>query len=235
MKNRFSCGLVLALLVLAIIVLVVGSVLFLNVLNRTWQIIVSIILIIASLVYLIRDKQKQGKDKSEFLQIGKLLFQDYLDEFESYFNLYLHEKEEFIRRYSVMLLKNNEDAKLKDISPLEVIYAFADNKGIVHITDWRGEENENEIQDFIDRRVSSKPTWTNVDILRRGVDAEKQRDDKFIIHLLKGIDKDLIELNKKLVFFNLGWDAYVYTVVDLVAFKAILNKFSDHFHGTENL
>ncbi len=235
MKNRFSCGLILALLILAIVVLVVGSVLFLNVLNRAWQIIVSIILIIASLVYLIRDKQKQGKDKSEFLQIGKLLFQDYLDEFESYFNLYLHEKEEFIRRYSVMLLKNNEDAKLKDISPLEVIYAFADNKGIVHITDWRGEENENENQEFIDTRVSNKPGWINVNTLRKGVDGRKQRDDKFTIDLLKAIDKDLLELNRKLVFFNLGWDAYVYTVVDLVDFQAILNKFSGHFHGTEKL
>jgi hypothetical protein len=230
MKNNFSCG-----LVLAIIVLVVGSVLFLNVLNRTWQIIVSIILIIASLVYLIRDKQKQGKGKPDFLQMGKLLFQDYQNEFESYYNLYLREKEEFIRRYRVMLLKNNKDAKLKDISPLEVIYAFADDKGIVHVTDWRGEENEEEIQEFIDRRVSNKSTWTNVNTLRRGVDAEKQRDDKFIIHLLKAIDKDLIELNRKLVFFNLGWDAYVYAVVDPVAFKTILNKFSDHFHGTENL
>ncbi|WP_143785980.1 DUF6630 family protein [Ohtaekwangia koreensis] len=169
------------------------------------------------------------------MQIGKLLFQDYLDEFESYFNLYLHEKEEFIRRYSVMLLKNNEDAKLKDISPLEVIYAFADNKGIVHITDWRGEENENEIQDFIDTRVLNKPSWTNVDTLRRGVDGEKQRDDKFTIDLLKAVDKDLLELNRKLIFFNLGWDAYVYTAVDLVAFQAILNKFSGHFHGTEKL
>ncbi len=101
--------------------------------------------------------------------------------------------------------------------------------------DWQGEENEGEIETFMDENLQIKTEWKSVNDLRKTADEEKQRDGKFIIDLLKTFDKDLATLNKKLIFFDHGWDAYVFTVVDKTSYEAITDKFAPLFHGSEKL
>lgn len=103
------------------------------------------------------------------------------------------------------------------------------------MTDWRGEENEREIEYFLEDKIKIKTDWKNANEIRKGVDEKRKRDGKFIIDLLKTIDQDLASLNKRLIFLDLGWDAYVYTVVDQVSYKTINNKFKTLFHWTEKL
>lgn len=103
------------------------------------------------------------------------------------------------------------------------------------MTDWRGEENEREIEHFLEDKLGIKTDWKNANEIRKGVNEKSQRDGEHIISFLKTIDKDLEPLNKKLIFLYLDWDAYVYTVIDKISFKTITDKFGTLFHGTEKL
>lgn len=124
---------------------------------------------------------------------------------------------------------------MEKLKPIQIIYIFGDNKGKLWMTDWRGEENESEIEYFLEDKLKIKTDWKNANEIRKGVDEKRKRDGKFIIDLLKTIDQDLASLNRRLIFLDLGWDAYVYTVVDQVSYKTINNKFKTLFHWKEKL
>lgn len=168
------------------------------------------------------------------IDIGTILFSGLKTDFETFFNTFLKDKKTFLTENEV-LLEDYDNFELDKLKPIEVIYIFGDSKRKLWMTDWRGEENESEIENFLEDKLQVKTDWKNVKEIRKGVDEEKQRDGNFIIDLLKTIDKDLEPLNKRLIFLDLGWDAYVYTVVDQVSFKTITDKFGPLFHGTEKL
>jgi hypothetical protein len=171
---------------------------------------------------------------SDLLEAGHLLFPNLRTDFEKFFNSFLNDKKTFLAE-NKELLEDYDSFELDKLKPLEVIYIFGDSKQKVWMTDWRGEENEREIENFIEDKLQIKTDWTNVNKLRKGADEEKQRDGEFIIDLLKTIDEDVKLLNKKLIFFDLAWDAYVYTVVDQTSQKTLTDKFGVLFHGTEKL
>jgi len=173
-------------------------------------------------------------NNNDLLEAGQLLFSEFKPDFEVFLNLFLNDKKIFLAD-NQELLADYDNFELEKLMPIEVIYLFGDSKQKVGMTDWRGEENEREMEHFIEEKLKIKTVWTNVNELRKGADEEKQRDGEFIITLLKTIDKDLAPLNKRLILFDLGWDAYVYTVVDQVAYKTITDKCSAHFHGTDKL
>jgi hypothetical protein len=182
-------------------------------------------------------RNKKGNlliNNTDLLQAGQLLFPELKTDFELFFNSFLKDKKIFLAD-NQELLEDYDNFELDKLKPIEVIYIFGDSKEKLWMTDWRGEENEKEIENFFEDKLKIKTDWRNVNEIRKGVDEERQRDGKFIIDLLKTIDKDLETLNKRLVFLDLGWDAYVYTVVDQVSYNTITDKFGTHFHGTEKL
>lgn len=168
------------------------------------------------------------------IHAGQILFTNHKTEFEKFFSSFLMDKISFLSENDE-LLADNDNFDLDNLRAIEVIYIFGDNKRLLWITDWKGEENDREIEKFLETKLQIKTDWTNVNNLRDGVDEEKQRDGKFIVDLLKSIDKALEPINKKMIFLDLGWDAYVYTVVDQTSYKTITGKFGTLFHGTEKL
>ena len=190
------------------------------------------------------DKKEQKKSnsnnitskntKEELRQAGSYLFPDFLTEFETYYSLYLNDKRKFVNK-NQSLLANYDHFELNKLKPIEVLYIFADSKQKIGMTDWCAEENEREIENFLENNLQIKATWTNVNQLRNTVDESKQNSPEFIIDLLKTIDKDLKPLKKKILFFDLGWDAYVYTVVSQTSYKMLTVNFGTLFHGADKL
>lgn len=187
-----------------------------------------------------RDRKKSNseinsKKNVDLKELGKLLFPNHIwTEFEVFFNPFLSDKKRFIS-VNKDLLAAYDDFELDKLKAIEVIYIFGDSRQKLWITDWCGEENEREIEYFLEDKLQIKSNWTNVNKLRKITDEGKQRDGKFIIDLLKAIDRDLEVLNKRLIFFDLEWDAYVYTVVEQALYKTIIAKFGILFHGTGKL
>jgi hypothetical protein len=177
-----------------------------------------IILGVISMIYIVRDEIKSKKEltrnKTQYLELGKLLFKKYTTDFEVIYNAYLH-------------------AENKNLKPIEVLQDFADNKGISLTIDWKGEENEGEIQDFISSHINKKISWTNTNKLKENKTVISE--DKFIIRLFKTIDEDLKEINNRLLFFDLVTDSYIFTVTDTTTFKAITKIDNKYFHGSEKL
>ena len=192
-------------------------------------------IIIVGAIQAFRNKKRNLLvNSTDLLETGQLLFPELKTDFEFFFNSFLNDKKTFLGD-NQELLENYDNFELDKLKPIEVIYIFGDCKEKLWMTDWRGEENEKEIENFLEDKLKIKTDWRNVNEIRKGVDEKRQRDGKFIIDLLKTIDKDLETLNKRLIFLDLGWDAYVYTVVDQVSYKTITDKFGTLFHGTEKL
>jgi hypothetical protein len=170
----------------------------------------------------------------ELFEIGTILFPEFKIDFKTFFDTFQKDRKGFLVEFE-KLLDKYDNLELNKLKPIEFVYIFGDSKGKLSTTDWRGEENEREIEYYIENKLQIKTNWYNVNEIRKGVDQETQRDGKFIIELLKTIDKDLEPLNKRLVFLDLGWDAYVYTVIDQVSDQTITDKFVTYFYGTEKL
>lgn len=199
-------------------------------LGEYWYIYILVILVLASLMYLLKDHKKSRTSEAELLKTGVLIFQNHKDEFENFYNVYLYDKKKFLAQEEL------QEFDLENLRPIDVLYIFGETKNLVQLIDWRGEENEAEIETFIeDNLLKQKHTWTNTSKLRVGVSEEKQRNGTFIIDLFKSIDKDLATLNQQMIFFDLGSDAYAYTLVDSKTFDEIIITSSDHFHGTNKL
>lgn len=179
-------------------------------------------------------KSSLKTNDKEFIDIGTILFPEQKIDFESYYNTFLNDKKRFLTE-NEELLKDYENFEFDKLKPLEILFIFGDSKSQLLLTDWRGEENEREIENFIERKLRIETDWKNVNGIRKCVDEESQRDGEFLIDLLKTIDKDLEPLNKRLIFLELGWDSYVYTVVDQHSYKTIIHKFGKLFYGTEKL
>jgi len=171
---------------------------------------------------------------SDLLEAGQQLFPELKIDFEVFFSSFIKDKKTFLTD-NEELLEDYDNFELDKLKPIEVIYIFGDSKERIWMTDWRGEENEREIEHFLESKLKIKTDWTTVNELREDADEEKQRDGEFIIDLLKGIDKDLEPINKRLIFFDLGWDAYVYTIIDQSSFKTVSEQFGSLFYGTEKL
>jgi hypothetical protein len=180
--------------------------------------------------------------QEELIEIGQYLFADFYTDFATFFNSFLNDKKTFLvenkellEEYVLPESKYADNFELDKLKAIEVVYIFGDSKQKLNLIDWRGEENEREIEIFLEDKLRIKTDWKNVNELREGVIEEKQRDGKFIIDLFITIDKDLEPLNKRMIFFELGWDSYVFTVVDQTSYKTLTANFGIYFYGTEKL
>lgn len=172
--------------------------------------------------------------QKELIEIGQLLFSDFYIEYENLVNSYHKDKNKFISE-NKDLISNYGNFKFERLKPIELVYIFGDSKEKLWTTDWRGEENLREIENFLVNKLQLKIEWKNVNEIGNGVNEQRQRDGEFMINFLKTIDKDLETLKKGLIFLDLSWDAYVYTVIDQASYETVTDKFGTLFHGTENL
>jgi len=181
-------------------------------------------------------RRRKGKNKTSdaaLLEAGRVLYAGDQQAFEDFFNLFLADKKKFVAEKENILadyfFENDE------LRTIDVLYIFGDQHGKLVFTDWKGEENTREIEASIHQKLNLAPAWTHTDKLRATATEAQERDGKFIIELLKAIDRDLNAVNKQLLFFNLGWDAYVYTALDKATFTQIVALAPDDFHGANKL
>ena len=226
------------LIILGVVVSIVGIAMCIGFLGAFindklgWQWIVFTLafFVLLSLIYIMRDRKKSIENDSQLEKIGMLIFPDYKDEFKKFYSLYLQDPKQFLAQEEL------QEFDLGNIRPIDVLYLFGEIKSLVHLIDWRGEEDEDEIETYLENNhLKHKHTWTNTSKLRVGVSEEKQRNGKFIITLFKSIDKDLQTINKQLIFLDLGSDAYAYTTVDTNTFDEIINNSPSNFHGSNTL
>ena len=177
-----------------------------------------------------RKKKLKINTDVNFLYIGELLFANCKNEFKEFYNLYLTDKKQFNTKYSVNLQANNSDCK-----PIEIVYAFGNYKQKIGFIDWKGEENRNEVEEFIERNVDKSLIWKNAISLRASVQESKQDDGIFIKKLFHAIDKDLQSTNYRLLFFDMGDDAYVYIPTTTTIFKQILENAPNDFQSVDDL
>ncbi|MDI9873043.1 DUF6630 family protein [Flectobacillus rivi] len=162
-------------------------------------------------------------------QVGYLLFPDLNRKFDEFLELYTKNKVSFQKLYQE--LQRNK----MELSQLELIQSFGSINQRLSLTDWKGEENEFEIQDFIDKQVQQSIIWENTNALGKSVTLDKQRDGKFIIQLFQAIDLDLQSANGRLLFLNLDWDAYVFLPVTTQTFDKIFKIAPNHFKNVNEL
>ena len=173
-------------------------------------------------------------NNAEFLEAGQLLFPNHKPEFGKFFNSFINDKTKFISEYDE-LLQDYDNFEIEKLKAIEVLYIFGDGKKQLRMIDWRGEENEKEIEAFIEKRLKQKVTWTNAAKFRTDNAKADQRDGGFVIDLFKQIDKDLQLINQRLIFFSLSWDAYVFTTISTKSFEQITTKLPNHFEGADQL
>jgi len=195
-----------------------------------WMIFMLAFFVLLSLIYIMRDRKKSIESDSQLEKIGMLIFPDYKDEFKKFYDLYLQDPKQFLAQ------KELQEFDLGEMRAIDVLYAFGELKSLVHLIDWRGEEDEDQIETYLENNhLKQKHTWTNTSKIRVGVSEEKQRNGKFIITLFKSIDKDLQPINQRLIFLDLGSDAYAYTIVDSNTFDEIISHSPSNFHGSNKL
>jgi len=187
----------------------------------------------------IEDQKRTGRNRKklkndELVETGKYLFPDHFSEFETFIHSFLHTKSKFISENKALLL-GYDNFEMNKLKPIDAIYIFGDSRKLFHLTDWRGEENESETEHFLEETFQIKSEWKNTNSLRKGSDEDDQDEGGFIIDLFKAIDKDLKPLHKRLVFLDLGWDSYVFTIVNPRSYKILIERFGILVQGTENL
>mgnify|MGYP001449074055 CR=1 FL=1 len=172
---------------------------------------------------------KNTKEKFDTKQVGQLLFPDLKADFEDYLTLYKTNKSGFRKKYK----KHQKD--IEDFTELNLIQSFGDIKQKLGFIDWKGEEDEFEIDHYIEGQVQKEITWTNSNLLRNYISIDKQRDGKFIVKLFQAMDKDLQLLNFRLIFLNMGWDAYIFLPVTQNTFDKLFELAPNQFESANEL
>lgn len=179
--------------------------------------IIDLIIAFAFMYFVEKHFDKLEKiNKPAFLEVGKILFQKHENEFIAFYNSYLKEKNSTNR-------------------PIDILIEFAELKEIGLLIDWRGEENEFEIQEFISQQIKKQISWNNADLLRAKHGDKDLNDGDFVIKLFKSIDKDLNPHELKLLFLDSGGDSYYLMIVKNYIYQEVIDKKLNDFHGSNKL
>jgi len=179
-----------------------------------WLLLLFPIFIIVAYFIDAKEKRENNKNRTKYQEAGKLIFSGYQDEFSAYYQSYLRGK--------------------KKKEPIEVICEFADARGLVQVIDWRGEDNEGEVEEFIEKLLGQEISWRYSSTLRSGSPIGEQRDGEFIAALFKAVDKDLSAIGRRLLFLGLG-DSYEYTIVSTNTFNGIKRLKISELRGAREL
>jgi hypothetical protein len=165
-----------------------------------------------ALLYELRKGFKQKKKGLDFLRIANSIRPNFKNEIGSFFK------------------SSKSNAK-----PIDLFQAFMVDKGQVINIDWSGEENEGEIEAFIESITQEKITWTKTNDLREKQKAKEDSSDKFVMKLLKAIDADLKNINFRLLFLKTDGDSYSFTTVDNETFGKVLTHLKKDFYAAGKL
>ena len=187
--------------------------------------------------------QNKSANNAKYLEIGQLLFSNDKNEFVKFFNSFATDKAKFISEYEE-LLEDYDNFDFEKLTAIDVLYIFGDSKEQLLFIDWKGEENEKEVESFIEKHLNRKVEWVNAAKFRKNsaINEGDEDDENFVIRdfdliidFFKEIDKDLQQINQRLIFLSLDFDAYVLTTVDVKLFEQIITKMPNDFHGTDKL
>jgi hypothetical protein len=211
-------------------------------LKRIWEIITFPFILIYTFLlfpfktaYIILADKKGNKRKInssvkfDIKQVGQLIYPGLSKDFDDFINLYSKSKTEFRKKYKEIGIDNSE------LSKLELLQSFGDIKQKLGFIDWKGEEDEFEIEGYIEKQIQKEIVWTNSTLLRKSIPIDKQRDGKFIVKLFQAIDKDLQFINFRLIFLNMGWDAYIFLPVTQQAFNKVFELAPNQFENANEL
>ena len=236
MKIKITPILVLAIIVASLFILI-GIVyltsLLLKSIDPLWSMILFSFIIIIAVVYDLTLKKRASTQNEIFYEVTKYLLGDNYKKFESFKNLYQSNPQAFLSKNNV-LVKQNDNFDFKNLKSVELLYLFGTSEKIISVTDWKGEENEYEIEKFLDANANSR-VWENAIAFRKSVTKNEVRDDSFPIGLLKAIDKDLAIAGHRLLFLDLGWDSYVYLCITTTAYNRILAIPTKFFYSIDRL
>jgi hypothetical protein len=175
------------------------------------------------------NKKINSRVKFDLKKIGQLIYPDLTKDFDIFVNLYSKNKTEFRKKYKEIETGNGE------LSELDLLQLFGDINQKLGFVDWKGEENEFEIEGYIEKQIQKEIAWTNTTLLRKSIAIDKQRDGKFIVKLFQAIDKDLQSINFRLIFLNMDWDAYVFLPVKHQDFNKVLDFAANRFKNVNEL
>lgn len=196
--------------------------------------IAAIIFIILLVIIRIRSRKvRSAANTLSLREVGMLLYSSRRVEFLDYFDLYLTDAAQFAVKYADPLKRHyGEVPHLPDET--DVFYIFSTIVQASYVVDWRGEEDENEVEAFVESRIGQKLPWQAVRQLR-GTVPENTRDGRFIIDLFTAMDQDLQQIDMGLLFFDTGGDSYVLHVTDRVMLQRLSTDAPSYFHGVEKL
>lgn len=162
-------------------------------------------------------RKKHRFDINKTIQIGKLLFESKRTRFEEYVNTYKTNKHNFKMIY-VDDFSGIDD--IKEMTSLDFILLFGDYADEILTIDWRGEENEGEIQKWCEEKLGHPVNWTQVENFR------KEENNTSIESLIKTINSDLNQINYSLIVFDSANDSFELAVISNKNLKTIkeLNK-----------
>ncbi|MCF8278310.1 MAG: hypothetical protein K9J17_16400 [Flavobacteriales bacterium] len=147
----------------------------------------------------------------DYLQIGKLMYTEDEKEIEELFENFRSDQKRFLRR-NKKLLEYYGFNELKD--EFNLLFLYGEYKELLKSIDWRGEEGEKEVEDFIEKRLpQTKIDWSITNGLREEYKDSVQHDGTFIIKLFKAVDMDVRNSGHGLLFFDTGSDFYAFIVL----------------------
>jgi len=203
MKIKITPSSILIIITLGIILLIGFIILFsiwIKSLDTFWAVFVFCFVIIASFAYDLRNKKLQSNKNNQFLDNAKKILGYYSLEFDEFYHLYFDNSKNFFLE-NKKLLEENDNFDLKKLKPIEILYLFLHSRKLVNVTDWKGEENDFEIETFIET-FTKNINWKNTTTFRNA-NNKGLKDSNFVPDLLKVIDKDLSNINYRLVFLDL--------------------------------
>jgi hypothetical protein len=102
------------------------------------------------------------------------------------------------------------------VSPEQFLIDFAQQKGRMAWVDWSGEEADGEVTDIIDRMLQrhwcTDFEW-DIDEFESKLDFDTLKRGDYILKLFEAIDLKLKANGFQLIFFQVGDDAYHYSVL----------------------
>jgi hypothetical protein len=174
----------------------------------------------------------QAPKTIDYLELGKLLYPQHKKAFADFFQLYRNDFPAFEEEYEELL----EDFDFKDLTPLQLIYLFGENNGLVAYLDWRGEENKGELEEFIQEQLNDKEiSWESTQALRETEPSEEDGSGEYVLKLFQKADEDLKRIGMRLVFINLDFDGYAFKAIPETTFKQLNNSAPKKFVGPDAL
>lgn len=202
-------------------------------LNSTWIVVLCCVITLSAIVIDIVSRKRSIKEVNGLLRITKPVLGEMHNAFVTFFDLYKTNQKAFISR-NKSLLKKYDNFNPEHLKSIELFFLFASFKNMTLVTDWKGEENESEIETFL-KTLTGNPYWENAKAFRATADKAQSRGGKSIIGLLKAVDKDLQERKQRLLFIDMGWDAYVFTCVNNDAYNEITAHKNKFFYNIDKL